>query len=45
MTFSGVMEQVMRILAAEESGSSSTPQPKCCRRYINRDRKVTHLRL
>jgi hypothetical protein len=45
MAFSGVMDQAMSILAAEEVGSLSTRHPKCCQRYINCDREVAHLRL
>jgi hypothetical protein len=45
MTFSDVMEQALSILTVEEGDSSLTPRPKRRRRYANRDREVTHLRL
>jgi hypothetical protein len=54
MSFWGVMDQVMSILVAEEgssemdhscSGSSSLPQSKHRRCYINCDHEVAHLML
>jgi hypothetical protein len=49
MAFSGVMDEAMSILQAEEvaaaSASLSTRHPKRHRRYINRDREATHFRL
>jgi hypothetical protein len=50
MMFSGVMDQVMSILATEEmehshNCSSSTPQPKHHQRFVNRDLEAAHLRL
>jgi hypothetical protein len=45
MALSGAMEQAVSILASKEAGFSSAPRPKLRRRYINRDREATHLRL
>jgi hypothetical protein len=49
MAFSGVMNEVMSIVQAEEAeataASSSTRRPKRRRRYVNRDREVVHFRL
>jgi hypothetical protein len=49
MAFSGVMNEVMSIVQAEEAeatvASSSTRRQKRRRRYINRYREVVHFRL
>jgi hypothetical protein len=45
MAILSVIEQVMSILAAEESGSSSAQRSKRRRRYVNYDRKAAHLKL
>jgi hypothetical protein len=49
MAFSGVMDEAMSIMQAEEaaatSASLSTRRPKFRRRYINRDREAAHFRL
>jgi hypothetical protein len=45
MALSCAMEKVMGMLAAGVTGSSSALRLKRCRRYINHDHKVTHLRL
>jgi hypothetical protein len=35
----------MSILATNDVGSSSVPQSKCRRRYVNHNRETAHLRL
>jgi hypothetical protein len=49
MTFLDILDEVMSILQAEEVvaavASLSTRQPKCHRRYVNRDREAAHFGL
>jgi hypothetical protein len=49
MAFSGVMDEAMSIMQAEEvvvaATSSSTRRLKRHRHYINRDHEVAHIRL
>jgi hypothetical protein len=42
---SGIMEQIITILGAEEVGSSLTPRPRRRQCYINHDLEAAHLRL
>jgi hypothetical protein len=49
MAFSGVMDEAMSIMQAEEvvvaATSSSTRRLKRRRHYVNRDHEVAHIRL
>jgi hypothetical protein len=49
MTFSGVMDEAMSIVQAEEAtaitASSSTRRPKPARYYVNRDHEAAYFRL